>query len=79
MSKKVAAAVKRGLEAEGFAVDTAPDGREGKYLATESAFNALTKRCSINGATGSSCSTPHKYYRGSRIVRRMQHADAGSM
>ena len=79
MSKEVAAAVKRGLEAEGFAVDTAPDGREGKYLATESAFNAFTIRCSTSGAAGSSWSTPHNYFRGPRIVPKMQHADAGSM
>jgi two-component system OmpR family response regulator len=38
---RVAAAVKGGLEAEGYAVDVAPDGLEGKWLATENAYDAL--------------------------------------
>ncbi|MEO5852809.1 MAG: response regulator transcription factor [Nocardioides sp.] len=36
----MAAAVKRGLEAEGYAVDVAPDGLEGEWLAQENAYDA---------------------------------------
>jgi two-component system OmpR family response regulator len=38
---RVAAAVKGGLEAEGYAVDVAPDGVEGKWLAEENSYDAL--------------------------------------
>ena len=37
----VARAVKRGLEAEGFAVDVAFDGQEGHWLATENPYDAM--------------------------------------
>ncbi len=37
----MAAAVRRGLEAEGYAVDVAPDGIEGEWLAQENAYDAL--------------------------------------
>jgi hypothetical protein len=33
--KKLAASLKRGLEADGFAVDVALDGTDGKWMATE--------------------------------------------
>jgi DNA-binding response OmpR family regulator len=39
--KRLAAALKRGLEEEGYAVDVALDGREGEWLATENAYDAL--------------------------------------
>ena len=39
--KLVARAVKRGLEAEGYAVDVALDGVEGQWLAQENAYDAL--------------------------------------
>ena len=39
--KLVARAVKRGLEAEGYAVDVALDGVEGEWLAQENAYDAL--------------------------------------
>jgi len=39
--KHLAAALKRGLEGEGYAVDVALDGREGEWLATENAYDAL--------------------------------------
>ena len=39
--KQLAAALRRGLEAEGYAVDTALDGREGAWLAGENAYDAL--------------------------------------
>src|SRR5262245_62678199 len=38
---KVAAAVKRGLEADGLAVDVAHDGVEGLWLATEHEYDAI--------------------------------------
>ena len=39
--KKIATAVKRGLEAEGFTVDVAFDGPHGLWLATEGAYDAI--------------------------------------
>ena len=39
--KLVARALKRGLEAEGYAVDVALDGVEGEWLAQENAYDAL--------------------------------------
>jgi two-component system OmpR family response regulator len=39
--KHLAGALKRGLEGEGYAVDVALDGREGEWLATENAYDAL--------------------------------------
>ena len=37
---RLAVAVKRGLEAEGFAVDVAATGDEGLWMATEVAYDA---------------------------------------
>lgn len=39
--KHLATALRRGLEAEGYAVDVALDGRDGEWLATENAYDAL--------------------------------------
>jgi DNA-binding response OmpR family regulator len=39
--KHLAGALKRGLEAEGYAVDVALDGREGEWLAGENDYDAL--------------------------------------
>lgn len=39
--RRLAAALKRGLEAEGFAVDVAPDGEEGLWLAREQPYDAI--------------------------------------
>ena len=39
--KQLAAALRRGLKAEGYAVDTALDGREGAWLAGENSYDAL--------------------------------------
>jgi len=39
--KRVASAVRRGLEAEGFAVDVALDGAEGLWFAREHAYDAI--------------------------------------
>ncbi len=39
--KQLAAALRRGLEGEGYAVDTALDGAEGEWLAGENSYDAL--------------------------------------
>ena len=39
--KKIATAVKRGLEAEGFTVDVAFDGTDGLWLATEGSYDLI--------------------------------------
>jgi CheY-like chemotaxis protein len=39
--RKIAAAVRRGLEAEGFGVDISADGAEGEWLATEGSFDLI--------------------------------------
>jgi DNA-binding response OmpR family regulator len=49
---KIAAAVKRGLEAEGFAVEVATDGDEGLWLATEGAFDLVVLDILLPGRNG---------------------------
>ena len=39
--KRLAAALRRGLEEAGYAVDTALDGREGEWLAGENDYDAM--------------------------------------
>ncbi len=39
--KQLAASLRRGLEAEGYAVDVALDGAEGEWLAQENAYDAM--------------------------------------
>ena len=39
--RNLATAIKRGLENEGFAVDIAPDGEEGLWLAREQPYDAI--------------------------------------
>jgi DNA-binding response OmpR family regulator len=50
--KHVARAVKRGLEAEGFAVDVAFDGTDGKWLATENSYDAMVLDIMLPGTNG---------------------------
>ena len=50
--KHVARAVKRGLEAEGFAVDVAFDGTDGRWLATENAYDAMVLDVMLPGTNG---------------------------
>jgi DNA-binding response OmpR family regulator len=50
--KRLARAVKRGLEAEGFAVDVALDGTEGWWLATEGTYDALVLDIMLPGLNG---------------------------
>jgi DNA-binding response OmpR family regulator len=49
---KVAAAVRRGLEAEGFAVDSASDGPEGLWLAGEHAYDIVVLDIMLPGMSG---------------------------
>jgi two-component system, OmpR family, response regulator len=50
--KKVASAVRRGLEAEGFAVDVALDGPNGVWLATENDYDAILLDIMLPGLNG---------------------------
>jgi len=50
--KHVAGAVKRGLEREGYAVDVALDGAEGRWLAAENEYDALVLDSMLPGMSG---------------------------
>ncbi len=50
--KRMAGAVKRGLEAEGYAVDVAFDGREGQWLAQENTYDAMVLDVMLPELTG---------------------------
>jgi DNA-binding response OmpR family regulator len=50
--KKVAAAVKRGLEAEGYAVDVALDGIDGLWMATEHDYDVIVLDIMLPGKNG---------------------------
>jgi len=50
--KRLAAAVKRGLEAEGFAVDVVLDGAEGLWMATEQTYDAIVLDVMLPGMHG---------------------------
>jgi DNA-binding response OmpR family regulator len=49
---KIAAAVKRGLEAEGFSVEVTGDGRDGLWRATESAYDLIVLDIMLPGRNG---------------------------
>jgi two-component system, OmpR family, response regulator len=49
---KVAAAVRRGLEAEGFAVDVALTGTDGLWMATENAYDVIVLDLLLPGLNG---------------------------
>ena len=49
---KLAAALRRGLEAEGFAVEVAPDGDEGLWRATEGSYAAILLDLMLPGRSG---------------------------
>lgn len=50
--EKIAAAVRRGLEAEGFAVEVAADGDEGLWLATEGSWDLIVLDLMLPGRNG---------------------------
>jgi len=50
--KRLASALKRGLEGEGFAVDVALDGDEGLWMAREHAYDALVLDVMLPGTGG---------------------------
>jgi DNA-binding response OmpR family regulator len=50
--KKVATAVRRGLESEGFAVDIALNGPDGLWLATEHQYDAIVLDIMLPGLNG---------------------------
>ena len=50
--KKIATAVKRGLEAEGFTVEVAFDGNDGLWLATEGAYDLIVLDIMLPGRNG---------------------------
>jgi two-component system OmpR family response regulator len=49
---RIAAAVRRGLEAEGYAVDVATDLEQGEWFATENAYDALVLDVMLPGGSG---------------------------
>jgi DNA-binding response OmpR family regulator len=49
---KVAAAVRRGLEAEGFAVDVALSGTDGLWMATENSYDVIVLDILLPGMNG---------------------------
>jgi len=50
--KKIATAVKRGLEAEGFSVDVAFDGDDGWWMATEGSYDLIVLDIMLPGRNG---------------------------
>ncbi len=50
--KKLAMSLKRGLEADGFAVDIALDGTDGKWMATENDYDAIVLDIMLPGING---------------------------
>ncbi|HYZ97172.1 MAG TPA: response regulator transcription factor [Acidimicrobiales bacterium] len=50
--RKIATAVKRGLEAEGFTVEVALDGHDGLWMATEGAYDLVVLDIMLPGRNG---------------------------
>jgi DNA-binding response OmpR family regulator len=50
--ERLAASLKRGLEADGFAVDVAHDGTDGLWMARENAYDALVLDVMLPGVNG---------------------------
>ena len=50
--KKLAISLKRGLEQDGFSVDLALDGIDGKWLATENTYDAIVLDIMLPGLNG---------------------------
>ncbi|MGI9120149.1 MAG: response regulator [Acidimicrobiales bacterium] len=49
---RLAGALKRGLQQEGYAVDIAPDGKEGLWLATEQEYDVIVPDIMLPGLNG---------------------------
>jgi two-component system, OmpR family, response regulator len=49
---RLAASLKRGLEADGFAVDVAPDGTDGLWMARENTYDAIVLDIMLPGVNG---------------------------
>src|ERR671936_128544 len=49
---KMARAIRRGLEQESYAVDTAPDGHEGLFMAVENDYDAIVLDVMLPGLDG---------------------------
>ena len=50
--RKIANAVRRGLQAEGFTVEVASDGLEGRWLATEGSYDLIVLDIMLPGRNG---------------------------
>ncbi len=50
--QRLAAGLRRGLEAEGFAVDVAPDGTDGLWMAREHPYDAIVLDIMLPGVNG---------------------------
>ena len=50
--KKIATAIRRGLEAEGFTVEASLDGKEGLWLATEGSYDLIILDIMLPGRNG---------------------------
>ena len=78
--KRLAAGLRAGLEAEGFAVDVALDGTDGLWMARENAYDAIVLDIMLPGLNGYRvCSTlreegvldahPHAHRQGRGVGR----------
>jgi len=71
--EEVASAVRRGLEAEGFAVDIALTGTDGLWMATENRYDVIVLDIMLPASTASSVREPAR----SRRLDADPHADRG--
>ena len=57
--KRLAAGLRKGLEAEGFGVDVALDGTDGLWMAQENPYDAIVLDIMLPGVNGFKiCATP---------------------
>jgi DNA-binding response OmpR family regulator len=52
---RLAASLRRGLEADGFAVDVAFDGTDGLWMAQENPYDTIVLDVMLPASTGSRC------------------------
>jgi CheY-like chemotaxis protein len=55
--KQLASALRRGLEVEGYAVDVAPTGTDGEWLANENTYDAMVVDVMLPGLAGDALCT----------------------